>query len=641
MKLLISRISLIFLMLPYGALWSQDGSLRFIGHHFFNEKPLAYTGVTVMSGNTVISRLETGESNGFTVSLPFGPVYDIYLKNAACQTVYLRVFTDIPANKRQLKTSYELDIPFFARDPVTFDTTQFRRPIHQIVFDGRSRFVDDSAYMNAFLKSVVRQQAGDEADQVIKPVHVKQYAQLVGMLCLDNDKQTPLKHKHVTLLNKNGGKIFSTVSSARGIFVFPGADLDIADGVQVELTAADNPNQVPVKLSASNTESIDLASPDASGLCRFRQTASNKLIARLTDKDYRYNIGGKLMVHTAGITAGAGKEVTLLNAGNVQLQKVKTDVFGNFLFTKIRPGETYSLAFDTAAYGMAPQLFTIKDKAVGTVDSLGNQHYLYRFRAESGTRFNDLLLDDSELKMNVSGRLYGENKNNPLSDFKVLLLGDSYRVIDSATTDKEGDFDFRYMPYNRQILFNDAQEKNILEAFNNIMVFDNEENLIKIVSTLKGRFKYKPLPIEQNRLTDVFVDDPWLRVVNPQKNKEDAVPLIVEDILFDFDKATLFPQSKQTLDKIILAMSLNPSFTVELGAHTDSKGSDAYNLKLSTQRAEAARSYMVAKGADPSRITARGYGESKLLNNCTDAVLCAEDEHAVNRRIEFKLIYTH
>lgn len=623
--------------------YAQEGSLQFIGHHFFNEKAQAYTEVKIMSRDSLISQFETGKSNSFKTALPFGKVYDIYFKNAACQTAFIRVFADIPVSKQSIRTTYELDIPFFPSDPSLFDTAQFRKPFHQIIFDGKSRFVDDTVYMNAFLRKVMKSQSQLDTSDYFqrKPVHVKQYVQLVGRLSLNNDKKTLLKNKTVTLLNKHGGKVFSTQTSNHGVFVFQGVDLDLANGIRVELSASDNPNKESVKLRNIEDEEVDLSVPETSGACTYTANTRNLLIKKLTDADYKYNIGGKLIIHTATSQIASGKEVRLLNQTNTQIQKVKTDVFGNFLFTKIVPGQVYSFAFDTAGYEAAPELYTIKDKFVKRVDSVSGKNYLYRFTAQSDKKFNDLLLDDSELKMNVKGRLYGDNKNNPLADFKVLLLNDAYRTIDSAITDKDGDFEFSYMPYNRHLVFNADNEKNILEAFNNILMFDNAENLIKIVSTVKGnKFKYMPLSTEQSRLTEVFVDDPWLSVVNVKKqNQGTELPVIVENVLFEFNKADLLPQSKQTLDKIILVMKLNGNFGIELGAHSDSQGGDAYNLRLSEQRAAAAKAYMVSKGIDAARISAKGYGESKLLNNCNNTILCSEDEHAVNRRLEFKLTF--
>lgn len=620
-----------------------EGSLQFVGHHFFNEKELANTQVSVVTSHSVISQFETGKSNSFKAALPFGKVYDIYFTNPACQTAFIRVFADIPEAKRNLRTAYELDIPFFARDPSAFDTAQFRQPFHQIVFDGKSRFVDDTAYMNAFLRKLVKpQKEEDTSDYFLrKPVREKRYVQLAGRLSLDNDKKTFLKNKTVSLLNKNGGKMLSTRTSSHGIFVFQGVDTDLADGLRVELSAADNPNKEQVKLQNISNEPVGLSLPEASGACLYGNTEKNELIKKLSDQDYKYNIGGKLIIHKASSQIASGKEVCLLNSKEGQVQKVKTDVFGNFLFTKIVPGQTYSFAFDTGAYEAAPEIYTVKDKFIKQADSVSGKNYVYKFTAASDQKFNDLLLDDSELKMNVKGRLYSENKNNPLADFKVLLLNDKYKTIDSAMTDKDGNFEFSYMPYNRNLIFNADHEKDLLEAFNNILVFDNAENLIKIVSTVKGnKFKYMPLSPEQSRLTEVFVDDPWLTVVNAKKSDQGkALPVIVENILFEFNKADLLPQSKQTLDKIILAMKLNQSFGIELGAHSDSQGGAAYNLKLSGQRAAAAKAYMESKGIDASRIIAKGYGESKLLNNCNDDILCSEDEHAVNRRLEFKLSF--
>ena len=84
-------------------------------------------------------------------------------------------------------------------------------------------------------------------------------------------------------------------------------------------------------------------------------------------------------------------------------------------------------------------------------------------------------------------------------------------------------------------------------------------------------------------------------------------------------------------------MLSNKKFNIELSAHSDSKGGDAYNLKLSEQRANSAKNYIISKGISASRIVSKGYGETKLINNCGNNVICSDDEHAVNSRLEFKL----
>lgn len=77
---------------------------------------------------------------------------------------------------------------------------------------------------------------------------------------------------------------------------------------------------------------------------------------------------------------------------------------------------------------------------------------------------------------------------------------------------------------------------------------------------------------------------------------------------------------------------------VELGSHTDSRGSDSYNQKLSQNRAQSAVDYITSRGISSARISAKGYGESVLLNKCADGVPCSDQEQQVNRRTEFKVI---
>ncbi|MDO9255358.1 MAG: OmpA family protein [Bacteroidales bacterium] len=108
------------------------------------------------------------------------------------------------------------------------------------------------------------------------------------------------------------------------------------------------------------------------------------------------------------------------------------------------------------------------------------------------------------------------------------------------------------------------------------------------------------------------------------------------NIYYDFDKYNIREDAKPELDKLVLFMNENP-INVELGSHTDCRGSAAYNEKLSQKRAENAVKYIVSKGIDKSRITAKGYGEQQLTNKCADGATCSSAEHQANRRTEFKV----
>jgi len=113
-----------------------------------------------------------------------------------------------------------------------------------------------------------------------------------------------------------------------------------------------------------------------------------------------------------------------------------------------------------------------------------------------------------------------------------------------------------------------------------------------------------------------------------------GMSITLRGIYFDFDQATIKPESKPALEAAAKMLNENPTINVEIQGHTDSKGSDAYNLSLSDRRAASVVAYLVQNlGIDVSRLTSKGYGESMpIATNDTDA------GRALNRRVEFKIL---
>lgn len=112
---------------------------------------------------------------------------------------------------------------------------------------------------------------------------------------------------------------------------------------------------------------------------------------------------------------------------------------------------------------------------------------------------------------------------------------------------------------------------------------------------------------------------------------------IVETVFFDYDKARLKKKAKAKITPFIYFLEDNPETKVELAGHTDSRGSDQYNRRLSERRAKAVKKFIAQKGVNPDRITTIGYGESRLFQNCPDGVDCSEDQHYENRRCEMRV----
>ncbi|GAA4306714.1 OmpA family protein [Mucilaginibacter gynuensis] len=113
----------------------------------------------------------------------------------------------------------------------------------------------------------------------------------------------------------------------------------------------------------------------------------------------------------------------------------------------------------------------------------------------------------------------------------------------------------------------------------------------------------------------------------------------IENIYYDFDKSNIRPDAAVELDKLIKVLKDNPNIDIEIGSHTDSKGNDAYNMALSQRRANSVVQYLITVGGiDESRLSSRGYGESRLLNRCSNGVDCSPAEHQLNRRTEFTIV---
>ena len=119
---------------------------------------------------------------------------------------------------------------------------------------------------------------------------------------------------------------------------------------------------------------------------------------------------------------------------------------------------------------------------------------------------------------------------------------------------------------------------------------------------------------------------------------ESGEPIRLEKIYYDYNSDVILSDAMIELDYLDTLMIQNPTMVIELSSHTDARGSDDYNQKLSQRRAENARAYMISRGIAPERIKAVGYGETQILNQCANGVECSDEDHRYNRRTEAKII---
>jgi outer membrane protein OmpA-like peptidoglycan-associated protein len=196
----------------------------------------------------------------------------------------------------------------------------------------------------------------------------------------------------------------------------------------------------------------------------------------------------------------------------------------------------------------------------------------------------------------------------PLSDVKIEIFDrEKDSLLATVSSNDEGKFAFNYLLEDKEYRIVASKQG-----------FKSTEKIIKPGST------------------DVFLEYPNLFNMEPIIEKKTVFRF--NNILFDYGKADLKDSSKIILDRLAEVLLNNPKVKVELSAHTDSRGSDVTNLKLSQRRAESCVNYLIMKGVNSINIVSRGYGETQPLNRCTNNVKCTEDEFAINRRVEIKVL---
>jgi len=138
--------------------------------------------------------------------------------------------------------------------------------------------------------------------------------------------------------------------------------------------------------------------------------------------------------------------------------------------------------------------------------------------------------------------------------------------------------------------------------------------------------------------TSDFIDIP-LQLSNtqiPVLECDDLAQILdIQEIYFDFDQASIRSDATTELAKIQAFLELYPNTKVDIRSHSDSRGNDDYNMALSERRAQSTRNWLIENGIDENRITAKGYGEQQLINECSNGVSCTPEEHQLNRRSEF------
>jgi len=274
---------------------------------------------------------------------------------------------------------------------------------------------------------------------------------------------------------------------------------------------------------------------------------------------------------------------------------------------------------------------------------------------------------------------------------KVALLGSDGKVIESKIADKDGSVEFpvsprekyqllaessTYVPLKKDIqvgksMFNFKQNEDVFlkqsYPYLTIEVIDKESGLIipnALVDISEGKYEESELEdnngiikMKMNSSTDysfyISAEEYFDKTV--KFSSVDKVPgeysmtveldklsagkqFVLDDLYYDLGKYNIRPDAAIVLDKLAKILVDNPEVRIEIGSHTDSRGSAESNMTLSQNRSESVMAYLIGKGIAKSRLVAKGYGETQLINKCADGVDCPEVDHQANRRTVIEIL---
>ena len=156
---------------------------------------------------------------------------------------------------------------------------------------------------------------------------------------------------------------------------------------------------------------------------------------------------------------------------------------------------------------------------------------------------------------------------------------------------------------------------------------------------------YKPYEVEFSTAIEGNADQNITLLLESYEELEEDIivengktKIKINPIYFDFDKWNIRPDAALELNNVVNIMKKYSDMIIEIGAHTDCRGSDDYNLILSHKRAKSVREYLISQGVLNNNVKSVGYGELQPVNHCNKPSICEEREYDINRRCEFVIL---
>ena len=232
---------------------------------------------------------------------------------------------------------------------------------------------------------------------------------------------------------------------------------------------------------------------------------------------------------------------------------------------------------------------------------------------EGGLGYDDIYEFTETRKLSceqlLEGTITDSDTKTPLANAKVIVLDDHMKIVKESYADEQGYYSWDGV--NCDVVYYVRAKSP---------QYETKEEKVTIPAT-SGKTDGS-IALDKN--------------IKTAKTGTDLATLFrISIIYFDLDKSNIRPDAALDISKVVEVMKEYPNMKIAIASHTDSRASKAYNMKLSERRAQATLEYMVQSGISRDRLTAKGYGETQLVNGCADGVPCTEAQHQENRRSQF------
>lgn len=465
-----------------------------------------------------------------------------------------------------------------------------------------------------------------------------------GSVLLTKNMNEPAKQVNVFLLNSSLQRIDSTKTDEKGYFAFNDLESDILYLAELENSDVTFKNKSRYYLADKNGQLVRVTHRQNGMNFVFRNlpVEASSMPDLYDDDENDINIAGNIVFGSNPTTPVAGKKVTITNKFNDIVEETTTDELGAFAFRNLLPDQDYTLTVDDSDLPEDVKIILTnkKGKEIKVLHSHTKGRFGFTLLATDKSALEELVVEDNELVMALKGSVYDQDKK-PMVAAKIVVF-DKDKVIQNILTDEKGRFEFRNLSTHKDYLLSFEDSENKFNNVSKIYIADSKGRIYKELGRGKNhKFEYALLEVDKSALGDFSVDDPWLEVLNMKNKGGHEAMTIIESVTYEKGGYQLDESGTNILDKVISVLKTDHSLKIELSSHTDSQGSDQYNLQLSQKRAKAAVDYLISKGISKDRLRAIGYGETRLLNACANGVECTDEQHGINRRTEFKILDSH